>query len=196
MKNKQLLQNFNITRTDSRLTIEWSNREIPKSGCLSVFMALFWLIWTPVTLFVTCLLFFGDGPKLFFVIWLLFGYLGVLLIPIWWSLRWARESVEFNQKSYKHRLIGYPKWFQRDWEIEQLTLIHYGHYDDEESFPMLSVIKGKTRDIIACWASPDITYELFKVIKAFLESNQFDVSVVDENKGQVRETRDNKTMHA
>ena len=55
-------------------------------------------------------------------------------------------------------------------------------YDDEESFPTLSVINEKARDIIAWWASPDITYELFLVIKEFLESNQFDVPVVDENK--------------
>lgn len=182
MKNKQQLKNFSIARTDSRLAIEWSNREIPKSGCLSVFIAVFWLIWTPATLFVTCLLFFGDGPKFFFAIWLLAGYLGMFGIPIWWSVRWARESVEFDQQSYKHRLISYPKWFQREWRIKQLTSIHYGCYDDEESFPTLSVIKGKSRDIIAWWASPSITYELFLVIKEFLESNQFDVSVIDANK--------------
>lgn len=182
MKNKQQLQNFNITKTDSTLTIEWSNREIPKSVFLTIFIVVFWIIWTPATLFVTCLLLSGDGPWLFFVIWLLFGYLGMLGIPIWWTIRWARESVEFDEQSYRHHLIGYPKWFQRDWKMEQVTSIHYGHYDDEESTPTLNVIKGKSRDIIAWWASPDTTYELFLVIKEHLESRDCDVSVVDENK--------------
>ena len=181
MKKQLQLQNFDITKTDSTLTIEWSNRDIKKSGCLSLFVAIFWLIWTPATLAVTGLLLFADGPKLFFAVWLLFGYLGVLGIPIWWSTRWARESVEFNQTSYKHILIGYPKWFQKSWRIEQLTTIHYGFYDDEESFPTLSVINGKSRDIIAWWASPDITHDIFCVIKDFLESQQHNVSVVDES---------------
>ena len=189
MKEQQQLQNSNITKAGSTLTIEWSNRDIKKSGCLTIFVAFFWLVWTPATLAVTGLLFFGDGPKLFFAVWLLFGYLGVLGIPIWWSIRWARESVEFDQTSYKHRLIGYPKWFQKDWRLEQLTLIHYGFYDDEESFPTLSVISGKSRDIVACWASPDITHELFGVIKEFLESEQLDVPTVD---GRTRDDNTNR----
>ena len=194
MKNQDQdkLQNFSITKTDSTLKIEWSNREIAKSTYLTIFLAVFWIVWTPTTFVVTWLLLFGDGPKLFFFIWLLFGYSGVFCVPLWWSMRWAKETVEFDRGSYRHGLVGYPKWLQRDWKIEELTSIHYGACDDEGSPPTLNVFKGKTHDIIAWWAKPDIAYQLFLVIKEFLEANGFEVPVTDGRETKHREFKENE----
>ena len=175
MKN-EILSNFKISETESELRIDWNNREIPKSLFLTLFLSIFWLIWTPATLFATCMLFLG-GPVVFLSIWLVFGYLGVFGIPVIWSIRRADERVRFDAEAYRHELPGYPRWFQRHWKMSHITQIHYGFYDDEESTPTLSVVRAKSRDIIAYWATPATTYELFKVIKNFHESNNISVTI-------------------
>ena len=178
--NSANLSSFTISRTETLLKIDWSNKDIPKSLFLTIFVSVFWIVWTPATLFVTCLLLFGDGPKLFFVIWLIFGYIGVFGIPFWWSLRWAGESVAFDEHNYRHQLVGYPNWCQRNWSMKQVTQIYYGFYDEEESLPTLNVIRGRSRDIIAWWANPATTRELFETIKDFLDSQDNSVVIIDD----------------
>ena len=135
---------------------EWDNREIPRSCFLSVFMALFWIIWTPTTIFVTHLLLTGKGPAIFFFVWLIFGYLGVILIPASWFLRYTVERIE----------------------IDDITRIDFGHFDDE-SIKTLNIRKGSRRDMIAYWAKDEFRKVLFEAIRAHLIEIGSKIEVID-----------------
>lgn len=167
-----------ITYQGKRLIAEWDNREIPRSCFLTVFMLGFWLVWTPVTLLITYLLFSGEGPALFFVIWLIFGYAGVIGIPLTWMLRWTIERIELDNKVYRHYYVNMPNWFPRQWPTDELTQIDFGHYDDE-SVTTLNIRRGRKRDMVACWAKDDFRQALFEVIRNHITELGIEVPVVD-----------------
>ena len=152
---------------------EWDNREIPRSCFLSVFMALFWIIWTPTTIFVTHLLLTGKGPAIFFFVWLIFGYLGVILIPASWFLRYTVERIEIGAQFYRHYYVN-AKWlFPKHWPIDDITRIDFGHFDDE-SIKTLNIRKGSRRDMIAYFRKV-----LFEAIRAHLIEIGSKIEVID-----------------
>ena len=167
-----------ISCLGKRLIVEWDNREIPRSCFLTIFMLGFWIVWTPVTLFLTYLLFSGEGPAIFLSIWLIFGYLGVIGIPMTWMLRWTVERIELDGKTYRHYHVGMPQWFSREWATEDLTQIDFGHYD-EESITTLNVRRGRKRDMIAYWAQDDFRLTIFDALRSHIAELGVDTPVVD-----------------
>ena len=167
-----------ISYLGKRLIIEWDNREISRSCFLTIFMLGFWFVWTPVTLFLTYLLFTGEGPAIFLSIWLIFGYLGVIGIPVTWMLRWTVERIELDDKKYRHYHVGMPRWFSREWATFDLTQIDFGHYD-EESITTLNVRRGGKRDMIAYWAHDEFRQELFDTIRSHVDELGIKTPVVD-----------------
>ena len=167
-----------ISCLGKRLIVEWDNREIPRSCFLTIFTLGFWIVWTPVTLFLTYLLFSGEGPAIFLSIWLIFGYLGVIGIPMTWMLRWAVERIELDGKTYRHYHVGMPQWFSREWATEDLTQIDFGHYD-EESITTLNVRRGRKRDMIAYWAQDDFRLTIFDALRSHIAELGVDTPVVD-----------------
>ncbi|MEO1528649.1 MAG: hypothetical protein AAFX06_24780 [Planctomycetota bacterium] len=162
----------------SRLVIEWDNREIPRSRVLAFLLFSFWIVWTPFTLFATWRLFSGDGPTLFLCIWLVFGYLGVIVIPATWMLRWTIERIELDPETYRHYHVGMPSWFSREWRTAELTQINFG-FDEEESISTLSVRRGRHRDIVAYWARDDFRQVIFDALRDHLIKLGVGTPVVD-----------------
>ena len=138
----------------------------------------FWVVWTPLTLFITYLLLSGEGPTLFFLIWLIFGYVGVIGIPLTWMLRWTIERIELDDKTYRHYYANMPNWFPREWATKELTQIEFG-YHDEESITTLSIRRGRKRDMIAYWAHGDFRLILFDAIRDHVVAIGIETPVVD-----------------
>lgn len=107
---------FQETEAGSTLRLEWDNRRVRKDRFTYWFLAIFWIIWAPVTVFVTERFLADVFAKAFHlgvlvsglpaVIWLIFGWLGTLLIP--WCLlgRSWREWIEISEEEVCHGREG------------------------------------------------------------------------------------------
>jgi len=131
---------------------------------------------------VTYLLATGQGPALFLCFWLLFGYAGVVLIPLSWLLRHTVERVEFDNERYRHHHVNLSWWFPKDWSTGEITQIDFGHYDDE-SITTLNVRRGSKRDMIAYWANDDFREFLFEKIRTHLAEIDAGIPLVEMNTG-------------
>ncbi len=80
---------------------------------------------------MTYLLLTGDGPVLFLCAWLIFGYAGVILVPVTWLLRHAIERIEIDNEQYRHYFVNLPCWFPKQWDVDEITQIDFGNYDEE-----------------------------------------------------------------
>lgn len=149
------------------LVAEWDNRQIPHSRFTTVFLLGFWLLWTPATAFVTYLFFTGQGPWLFFCFGLVFGYAGVVLIPLAWLLRYTNERIEIDDNLYQHYFVDFPWLLPKKWKADEITSITFGHHD-EESVATLNVWCGRKRDMIAYWAKNEFREQLFDRINIHL----------------------------
>lgn len=145
---------------------------------MTVFYAGFWIVWTPATAFVTFLLVAGDGPWLFFCVWLIFGYAGVVLIPMTWVLRRTIERVEIDNAHYCHYFVSLPWWFSKRWSTDNITQITFGHFG-EESIATLNVWQGRKRDMIAYWAKNEFRELLFERIREHLEEIGSEIPVIN-----------------
>jgi len=155
-------------------------------GCLSIF----WIIWTPITAAVTYLAF--TKPQIFFFIWLIFGYAGVVLIPLC-LLRMNKPQILLIKGD--HLIIkgtGLP--FQKDLhvgkdEIEALTLEHYDSHEPEAVWSLNLILKrtySNKRIMLAPFLHPKRKAELFYRIKDFLQGHDFDFET--RNKYKLRNT--------
>src|SRR5262245_26459418 len=92
---------FEETREGAQLRISWDNRLVRKDGCLFLFLVVFWIVWAPATILATCLLLLArdwcEGS--FLAIWLIFGWLGTLVIPYTLLGRFWREWIEISNET-------------------------------------------------------------------------------------------------
>ena len=165
-----------ISRRNKVLVIEWDNRAIPRCWFTFIFLSLLWIVWTPITLFVTWRLVTGQLP-VGTVFWLLFGWAGVLLIPITWLMRYTIERIEIDDEFYRHYFVNIPWLSPKRWRMDQVTQIDFGH-SDEESISTLNVRKKRSRDMIAYWAEPDFREFLFHTIQSHLDEFECEIPVV------------------
>ncbi len=142
-------------------------------GCLSVF----WLIWTPATAIVTLLAFAECNA--FIIIWLIFAYAAVVLIPICLLRIGKPQVLLFNGV---HLVIKGASWpFQKDIhvgkdEIGSLTLEHYESSETESVWTLNLFLKRKysnKRIMLAQFLHPEEKAKLFWKIKDFLEGHGF-----------------------
>lgn len=170
-----------LVRTDERDTISWSNRRAPQDGCLTFILVLFWLIWTPMTVFALRLFIGrfarGEGEWLM-LLWLVFGVAGVVLIPYALLQRLWTEIIQVSDDTIivgsRGRLAPKPA-VRRKGEVELLTLERYppNHSDGETVFT-LNLLKesgslGGRRKILAYWLPPAEKYRLFLLLRDLFE---------------------------
>ena len=193
MRNDNTEELLIVSRTDSTLKVEWSNRDIPKSLALTIFSLGFWLIWTPATIYITFLLFTSSGDSwYFFSVWLLMGYPGVFVSTYQWLIRWSHETIEIDNERYRHHFVGFPSWLQKNWDAKEITKIHFGCYDDA-TFQSLNIVRARSwgtivaLDIIAMWATDDIKRELFDLIRGHLDSIGSSIPIVDNDRSRESE---------
>ena len=104
-------------------------------GCLLIF----WIFWVPVTAIVTALA-LSDG-RLFFYIWLTFGYLGTIAIPYALISRNRKQSLEVALDSLIVRGTGILPSSSVRIERHYVIALGLGNYD-EESIQTLNLWHG------------------------------------------------------
>ena len=142
-------------------------------GCLSIF----WIIWTPATAVVTYLAF--TQFRIFFFIWLIFGYGGVVLIPLRLLGMNKPQVLLFNGDHLIIKGTGWP--FQKTIHvgkdgIKALTLEYYESSEDESVWTLNLIQKRENlnkRIMLAQFLHPEEKAKLFWKIKDFLERHGF-----------------------
>ena len=124
----------------TELRLKWDYRKVRHDRFLVWFLVLFWIIWAPVTVFATGMI-FRSGSPVFFSIWCVFGWVGTLGIPYAllqrsWS-EWVTLSSEFLVSGQRGLLVPKPKHIP----VSAVSQIGIGHYDpsDRESVVTLNI---------------------------------------------------------
>ena len=144
------------------------------------FLSVFWLIWTPATAVTTYLAF--TKLHVFFFVWLLFGYAGVILIPLRLLGINKPQVLLFNGDHLIIKGTGLP--FQKAIhvgkdEIAALTMEYYDERgtEDAETVWSLNLFLKRTywkkRIMLGQFLHPEEKAELFYQIKKFLERHGF-----------------------
>jgi hypothetical protein len=132
-----LLTFANKEKSGKRVTVQTSGRYVidPRDyrtdhlgvGCLIAF----WLIWAPVTAITTYLAYTERHP--FFFIWLVFGYVGTISIPVSILFKNRKQIIEAAGDSVVvYETMGYPwsKVRMHKQNLQALTLEHYEDHDE------------------------------------------------------------------
>lgn len=145
-----------------------------KDRFYALFLMLFWIVWTPATLFVTGLLASDGGPKVFLIFWLCFGWLGVLMIP--YSLLTQNRKQRLTMSAGRLLVSGTAllPWRKREIgrsDLKSLTLEHHG---DESVLTLNLFVRGwPQRVMLAPLVHPDGKALLFPEIERFLRAHGF-----------------------
>ena len=148
------------------------------------FMVAFWFIWAPMTFFA--LKNAINDFSFFWVIWLPFGLIGVILIPV--SLYGINGSHKITLESNGLRVISDKDLFQRNIfinkdDIESVMIGHDKSDGETESVATLNIFKKSgfwnKRIMIATYTHPSEKKVIFSKLVAFLEENGFEFKSID-----------------
>jgi hypothetical protein len=150
-------------------------RRFRKDRFYTGFLILFWILWTPVTLFVTGFASTGEGPQAFLWLWLCFGWLGVLLIP--WALLTRNRTQRLRMRA--GRLLvsgtGLLPWTALAIDRDQIAALTLEAYDEESVLTLNLFLKGlfRRRVMLASLVHPEGKEILFREIERFLHDHGF-----------------------
>jgi hypothetical protein len=217
-----LLPEFHVTESDGTLRIAWNNRDMAKDGCVTTFLILFWLTWTPITLFVTawamvslfsppfnigvyCIL-SPCGSLFGFVAWY-----GVLVIPYkLMGRRWG-EAIEISPAAITHTRTGWLAPKPRVYPLHRVSDFALGWYQngpgvsDHVSQVGLYVNwkdnwGGREPHPVGGWLSPELNEQVFEVVRRFvadggitLNTTVWGESPAERKARLIRETRSAET---
>jgi hypothetical protein len=149
-------------------------------GCL----VAFWLIWAPATAITTYLTYTERHP--FFFIWLVFGYLGTIGIPVAIFFKNKKQVLEAAGNSLVvYGTMGYP-WSRvriNKENLKALTLEHYEEHDQESVYTLNLFQKPGVRPhriMLASFVHLKDKAILFGEIREFLQKNGFEFQVKNE----------------
>lgn len=141
------------------------------------FLVVFWLIWAPATAIVTWLAF--TERHTFFFVWLIFGYLGTVGIPLALLNRRRKQVLEVVGESiciHGSGVLPTSKVIVHKQNFHALTLEHYGKHDPESVFSLNLIQKRGTRPgriMLAPFVHPKDKVIIFREISEFLNGNGF-----------------------
>ncbi|CAB1056205.1 hypothetical protein D1BOALGB6SA_941 [Olavius sp. associated proteobacterium Delta 1] len=167
--------------------LEIETKGLRKAKFYIGFMAIFWVIWVPITLFAVMAAI--DKFSFFWVLWLPFGVAGVVLIPI--SLYGLNGSHLLIAESGGIRILSDRALLQREVfiEREELESVMIGHYDsdsDGESVVTLNIFRKSgwfnKRVMIAPFVHPCEKRKIYTQILSFLEKNNFQFKKINTQK--------------
>jgi hypothetical protein len=150
------------------------------TGCLVVF----WLIWAPATAIVTWLAFTDHSP--FFFIWLIFGYLGTVGIPLALLNKNRKQTLEVSGESLIITGAGTLPTSKMRIHKQNLRALTLEHYDDsdQESVCTLNLLQKPghrpARIMLASFVHPKDKVVLIEEISTFLHSHGFVFEVKNE----------------
>ena len=181
-----------ICERENTLRIDWDYRRVPKDTWLFILVVFSWLVWFPLTLYGTA--FFcmsiaeGEfGPFLFLIVWVLLGWLGVLMIPYGVLGRWSSEWIEISPLAITHgqrSVVWWPK--PRTYRFDTGVQLLFGYHQSDESFAMLHLfVEGEwfTYRIVGYWLTLKLKEELFLTIEAYVRAHELPVVVKRNDRG-------------
>lgn len=176
-----------VEESENSLCLSWDYRKLAKKRFLACFLVCFWLAWTLITLFVSGLAWQARGVQLvFFLIWLTFGWLGVITIPYTLLMRRWRESLTIDQTSLTFAYSGLLAKRPRTIPLSSIASISLGHVDGAdggESIQTLNVYLVRTesvwsrRQMVAYWLPDEMQEQLFEALEAFGELHDLGVQM-------------------
>lgn len=176
---------IHVEESTNSLCLSWDYRELPKKRFLGCFFILFWIVWTPITLFVTAGALNARGFDLvFFLIWLVLGWGGVVTIPYTLLMRRWRESIFIDDTAITLTYSGLLARRSKTIPLSSIASITIGHVQDSdggESIQTLNINLTRTepiwsrRRMVAYWLPADLQMQLFQAIEAFFEMHNLDV---------------------
>lgn len=146
-------------------------------GCLIAF----WLIWAPATAITTYLAYTKHDT--FLSVWLVFGYLGTIGIPIALFFKNQKQVLEIAGDSLVvHGAMGNP-WSKvriHKQNLKRITLEHYEDPDTESVCTLNLFQKPEVRPqriMLASFLHPKDKVIIFEDIREFLQNNGFEFTV-------------------
>jgi hypothetical protein len=140
------------------------------AGCL----IFFWIIWAPITAIVTYMAVSGINPLLY--IWLIFGYLGTILIPLNLLNKGRKQVLEATGDLLLVHGAGVLPTSVTRIDRQNLLALTLEHYD-EESVHSLNLFhkrgKRSKRIMLAPFVHPKDKGTLFERIEIFLREQDF-----------------------
>jgi hypothetical protein len=184
------LTSVNQEKSEKRMTIQTSGRYVidPRDfhtdrvyvGCL----VAFWLIWAPVSVIIIYVTYSEGSP--FFFVWLVFGSLGTIGIPVAIFFKNTKQVLEAAGNSLVvYGTMGYP-WSRvriNKENLKALTLEHYEEHDQESVYTLNLFQKPGVRPhriMLASFVNPKDKAILFEEIREFLQKNGFEFQVKNE----------------
>jgi hypothetical protein len=139
------------------------------------FLVVFWTIWAPATAVATYMAFIEHEP--FFYFWLIFGYLGTILIPYKVFTRYRKQVLKVTGESLAVYGTGIlptssVKMHRRD--VHALTLEHYGGGGRESIYTLNLLQKEGIRPgriMLAAFVRPKDKAILLEEISSFLRNH-------------------------
>lgn len=145
-------------------------------GCLIGF----WIVWFPITVFATILL-FNDGPLLFMLFWCTLAWLGVIGIPLALLQRNRRQIL--TAAGDKLLVSGVRPFSRRPVELHRddlvaLTLEYYGSVEPETVYTLNLIQTPRLqygRIMLAPFVRPYGKARIFEELAGFLRDNEFEI---------------------
>jgi hypothetical protein len=165
------------------LRMAWDNRRVRKNNFVLWVFVIFWAIWAPVTLVMTCAIFLpgaDESFRVFAAIWCIFGWLGTLGIPLSIVRRTWSEWIEISPEAISYGCIGFlarkPKTFPMDTIIE-LGCGHYGGQEPESMMTLNMIRSGgifgsRRRHIFGYWLASELVVQVFETIEQFVTRSE------------------------
>ena len=184
------LTSVNQEKSEKRMTIQTSGRYVIDPRDFHTdrvyigFLVVFWLIWAPAStsiIYVT----YSEG-SLFFFVWLVFGTLGTIGIPLALIFKNKKQVLEAAGNSLVvYGTQGYP-WSRVEIDKENLHALTLEHYEehDRESVYTLNLFQEPGarphRIMLASFVHSKDKAILFEEIREFLQNNGFEFQVKNE----------------
>ena len=178
---------INQEKSGKRLAIQTSGRYVIDPRDFRTdrvyvgFLIAFWLIWAPVSAIVIYATYSEGSP--FFFVWLVFGSLGTIGIPVAIFFKNKKQVLEAAGNSLVvHGTQGYP-WSRVEIDKENLHALTLEHYEecDQESVYTLNLFQKPgvrpQRIMLASFLHPKDKAIHFQEIREFLEKNGFEFQV-------------------
>lgn len=151
-----------------------------------IFIVVFWLVWTPATIFVTTLAVKYNSLTL--TIWCVFGYVGVVVAPLALLQFFGKETIEITDADVTLRSGLTPiggRWrCDRD-KLTRVTMETYDPYKKRESETVYTLnlfrkgtVLGRRR-MLASLVHADLKDDLYKILVYLLEKRGYDFEAVN-----------------
>lgn len=178
-------EGIRVDETDTSLCLSWDNQRVPRKRFLAFALILFWIVWTPLTLFVTFVTFEARGLHLVLcLIGLAMAWAVEAGIPYALLQRRWRESVLLDKTAITLTFSGALARKRRVLPLETIVEIHIGYMgegEDRESIVTLNVMLSEAvpfwsrRQMVGYWLSDELKLQLYRAIEAFIELNDLRV---------------------